>query len=283
MKLNILHHADNGLASPEEPNYAEIYAELQNLDEVRRLMLSAVESGDIGALMRMTQKDDFLTAMNRVFIGSDEEFAWRKENALRFFFELAAAAIHGGFDPEEAEALFYELGGRLSQIADLDDLVKLEKLVITTYGDPLFRKSQLQQVSLTDRVNRFIQDNYMNKMTIAQISNALYLHPNYLMKKYKTESGKSIMQAVNDKRIFEAVNLLRTTKIPIEKISKMTGFETPQYFNTVFKKRMGKSPNQIRREARNRIKEKESSSKRGAKKSETSGAAAETSSPSAES
>lgn len=265
MNLKILHHADSPPISPEPPNYAEVYAELQNLGEVRMLILNAVESGDIGTLMRMTQKDDFLTPINRVFIETGDELTQRKDSALRFFFELSGAAIRGGFDPEEAEVLFLELASRLDMITDLDELVNLEKLVITTYGDPLFRKSQLQQVSLTDRVNRFIQDNYMNKMTIAQISNALYLHPNYLMKKYKTESGKSIMQAVNDKRIFEAVNLLRSTKIPIEKISKMTGFETPQYFNTVFKKRMGKSPNQIRREARNRIKDKEGSSKRNLK------------------
>ena len=41
-----------------------------------------------------------------------------------------------------------------------------------------------------------------------------------------------------------------TTEISIDRISKKIGFETPQYFNTVFKKRMGKSPNQARREAK---------------------------------
>lgn len=269
MRMKILYHADIPLSSPDKPNYAELYAELQNLEEVRKLILSAVESGDIGTLLRMTQKDDFLAPINQVFVGTADGLALCKDAALRFFFELAAAAIHGGFDSEEAEALFYELAERLESVPDLDELIKLEKLVITTYGDPLFRKSQLHQVSLSDRVNRFIQENYMNKMTIAQVSNALYLHPNYLMKKYKTESGKSIMQAVNDKRIFEAVNLLRTTKTPIEKISKMTGFVTPQYFNTVFKKRMGKSPNQIRREARSRLKDKEGAAKRTQKRSES--------------
>lgn len=230
------------------PDHFPLYAILKSGADTRLLILKAVETGDMATIQRMIQKDDFFKDLNRGFFASRRDVAELKDPSLRFFFDLSEASIRGGFDPEEAETLFLELASRLNEISAYEELVKLQRLVVTTYGDPFFRKNPKKQISLTDRVNRFIQENFMHKLTITQISNALYLHPNYLMKKYKIESGKSIMQAVNDKRIFEAVNLLRTTKISIEQIAKRTGFETPQYFNAVFKKRMGKSPNQVRRE-----------------------------------
>lgn len=234
------------------PDHFPLYAILKNTADTRQLILKAVETGDQATIQRMIQKDNFFSGLNRGFFAVWRSVAELKDLSLRFFLDLSEASVRGGFDPEEAETLFVELASRLTKVATFDELIKLQKLVVTTYSDPLFRKSAKKQISLTDRVNRFIQENFMHKLTIAQISNALYLHPNYLMKKYKIESGKSIMQAVNDKRVFEAVNLLRTTRISIEQISKKTGFETPQYFNAVFKKRTGKSPNQVRRESQKR-------------------------------
>lgn len=234
------------------PDHFPLYAILKNTADTRQLILKAVETGDQATIQRMIQKDNFFSGLNRGFFAVWRSVAELKDLSLRFFLDLSEASVRGGFDPEEAETLFVELASRLAKVATFDELIKLQKLGVTTYSDPLFRKSAKKHISLADRVNRFIQENFMHKLTIAQISNALYLHPNYLMKKYKIESGKSIMQAVNDKRVFEAVNLLRTTRISIEQISKKTGFETPQYFNAVFKKRTGKSPNQVRRESQKR-------------------------------
>lgn len=232
------------------PDHFPLYAILKNTADTRHLVLKAVETGDQATIQRMIHKDDFFSGLNRGFFAAQRIVNELKDHTLRFFLELSEASIRGGFDPEEAETLFIELAKKLAGVATIEELVKLQKLVVTTYSDPFFRKNAKKQISVTDRVNRFIQENFMHKLTIAQISNALYLHPNYLMKKYKAESGKSIMQAVNDKRVIEAVHLLRTTRFSIEQISKKTGFETPQYFNAVFKKRMGKSPNQVRRDSR---------------------------------
>lgn len=240
---------DNEYDSPDHRYYIDLFHEMQEIDEVVKLMLTAVESGDIGSLHRMIQSEDLTTAMNKPYPYETGELDELKTRSIRFFFRVAMAAVRGGFDLEEAETLYAELSSRLDAIETFDELLALQQLVVSTYGDPLFRKSSLNRVSLSDRVNRYIHENYMQKLTIAQISAALYLHPNYLMKKYKAESGKSIMQAVNDKRIFESINLLRSTNLPIEKIARSTGFETPQYFNAVFRKRTGKSPNQVRRES----------------------------------
>lgn len=226
------------------------FAQLRSAAKTKKLIFDAVESGDAGTIHRFLQRNEFPGALHKNFYPDEKELSGLKNLLLRFFYEAAEASIRGGFDPEEAETLFEELSGRLNQATAVEDLVSLEKLVISTYGDPFFRKTTQRHCSLPERVNRFISENYMQKLTITQISNALCLHPNYLMKKYKAESGKSIMQAVNDKRISEAMKLLLTTEISIDRISKKIGFETPQYFNTVFKKRMGKSPNQARREAK---------------------------------
>ena len=188
-------HQDKKEIEPESGAAFEesAFAQLRGAAKTKKLIFDAVESGDAGTIHRFLQRNEFPGAIHKDFYPDEKELSGLKNLLLRFFYEAADAAIRGGFDPEEAETLFCELFRRLGQASAVEDLVSLEKLVISTYGDPFFRKNTFRHCSLPERVNRFISENYMQKLTIPQISNALCLHPNYLMKKYKAESGKSII------------------------------------------------------------------------------------------
>lgn len=76
----------------------------------------------------------------------------------------------------------------------------------------------------------------------------LNLSPNYFSDLLKKETGKSAQDHIHDSLITEAKKRLSTTESSVTEIAYMLGFEYPQYFSKIFKKKTGMTPNQFRKE-----------------------------------
>lgn len=74
------------------------------------------------------------------------------------------------------------------------------------------------------------------------------LTPNYLRKLFKEEKGQSVSQYIAELRFKKAEELLIHTDHPANKIGEMVGFENTSYFYILFKKHVGKTPDNYRRE-----------------------------------
>jgi len=82
--------------------------------------------------------------------------------------------------------------------------------------------------------------------TPADFANALNIHINHLNHLIKTNTGKTTGQLIAEKKIAEALSLLKNTDWTIQEISTSLGFEYPQYFNLFFRRQTGKSPKAYR-------------------------------------
>ncbi|MGY6648457.1 helix-turn-helix domain-containing protein [Wenyingzhuangia sp. IMCC45574] len=76
----------------------------------------------------------------------------------------------------------------------------------------------------------------------------LNLSPNYFSDLLKKETGKSAQDHIHEFLITEAKKRLSTTESSVTEIAYMLGFEYPQYFSKIFKKKTGMTPNQFRKE-----------------------------------
>ncbi len=82
--------------------------------------------------------------------------------------------------------------------------------------------------------------------TPSDFARQLHVHVNHLNHSIKSGMGKSTTQAINEKIILEALNLLRNTDWTITQIGNSLGFEYPQHFNIFFKKQTGHNPKTYR-------------------------------------
>ena len=82
--------------------------------------------------------------------------------------------------------------------------------------------------------------------TANYFGNALNMSPNYLSDLLKKETGKSIKENIDSYIIRKAKNILLNSKNSISEIAYGLGFEYPQSFTRMFKKKTGKSPNEYR-------------------------------------
>ena len=88
----------------------------------------------------------------------------------------------------------------------------------------------------------FIQKNYGNKISVAQIAQNLDLSPVYLNSIFKKELGKSIQEHLISVRIEKAKKLLLEQTQTIGAVAKKVGYKNLRSFELAFQKRVGLSP-----------------------------------------
>jgi two-component system response regulator YesN len=103
-----------------------------------------------------------------------------------------------------------------------------------------------------DVINRVINciNNEFNKnITLDLVAAEVGLSPQYLSKVFKKKYGSTFIEYITNKRLNYAKELLRKGNMSIKEISKLIGYEDPNYFCKVFKKETGTSPKNYRTKA----------------------------------
>ncbi len=99
------------------------------------------------------------------------------------------------------------------------------------------------------KVIPYIEQNYMEKITIEDIANELGLSQSHFMKFFKNTTGITFIDYLNEYRLTMAAKLLVSSDLPILDIAVDVGFENLSYFNRLFKKRFAMTPRDYRKKA----------------------------------
>ena len=94
---------------------------------------------------------------------------------------------------------------------------------------------------------KYIENNYMNKITIEDIANEVHLSQSHFMKYFKNTMGTSFIDYLNEYRLTMASRLLVTSDSSILDIAAEVGYDNLSYFNRTFKKRFGQTPSAYRK------------------------------------
>lgn len=82
--------------------------------------------------------------------------------------------------------------------------------------------------------------------TVKYCAEKLNLSPNYLSDLLKKETGKNTQEHIHYYLIEQAKNILLNTDLTVSEIAYDLGFDYPQYFSKIFKKKTGYSPVEYR-------------------------------------
>ncbi len=96
------------------------------------------------------------------------------------------------------------------------------------------------------RVKAYIDEHYMEPISLQTIADALNVSSYYLSHMFKQTSGYSPIQYLLRRRIGEAQTLLISSDLSIAEIAGLTGFDTQNYFNAQFTKHVGIPPGKFR-------------------------------------
>ena len=93
---------------------------------------------------------------------------------------------------------------------------------------------------------KYIENHYMDKITIAQIASEVQFSESHFMRYFKETMGTTFTDYLKDYRLTMAARLLTTSDSTVLAIAEETGFENLSYFNRSFKKKYALTPRQFR-------------------------------------
>lgn len=113
--------------------------------------------------------------------------------------------------------------------------VRLQQLKYGVYKKPI------------DQVIKFIDKHINQKIFLGDIAKEIGMSEGYLCKIFKSETGKSLVQYVNDLKMNRAAELLKNPELMVKEVSDAIGIDDPFYFNKMFRKHTGMSPSEYKK------------------------------------
>ena len=84
-------------------------------------------------------------------------------------------------------------------------------------------------------------------LSLQSVANTLFLSPQYISRLFRQETGDTFGAYLTRKRIYEAMRLLQNPSLKMYEIAQKTGYTSQHYFSSAFKKALGISPVEYRR------------------------------------
>lgn len=139
---------------------------------------------------------------------------------------------------------YYEM---LLAIRDADDLEKWLRETSLKISANLTCERQDNTQNMIRAAKKYIRENYTNsELSLEMICGYLHISTTYFSTVFKREVGESYTSYLTRIRLEKAAELLSITQEKTYIIAKEVGYDEPNYFGYVFKKKYGVSPNRYR-------------------------------------
>ena len=206
----------------------EITHEIANGDRKNALRILA----EINALPRATLAQEPLRSLKNSLICSCALFT--------------RAAIAGGASADDAFTLSDACIQNLEETNDLAAMAALEEPMMLSFIELVEARMQHQFSPVTRAAIQYIDDHLTEKITLASVAQAVYVHPSYLSQRFKQDTGDVISSFIQKRRVAEAKHFMRYTNDPISQIAGFYQFCSQSHFIQVFKKHAGVTPQAYR-------------------------------------
>lgn len=110
----------------------------------------------------------------------------------------------------------------------------------------------LHRSALASRIENYVDENLTKNITVAELSKEFHVSRQILYSIFKLEFNDTIRNFILKKRLQKAQDLLLTTQQPISDVATSVGFIDYNYFIRFFKKKVGISPLQFRKNSNNK-------------------------------
>jgi|SRR5690625_2373863 len=134
----------------------------------------------------------------------------------------------------------------LKKLPEVFELLK-KKLNENQYRT-VYQSAELDQVSRMQDIISYVDNYYMEDLSLEKLSNLFFLSREHISRKFKQVTGMPMSKYVTNLRIEQASCWLRETDETIYSISLMLGYQNEKFFSKLFKKVTGFTPNEYRNE-----------------------------------
>ena len=92
----------------------------------------------------------------------------------------------------------------------------------------------------------YLEAHSTEKFSLQAVAGALYVNGSYLLRVYKSETGRTLLGYHNRIRCEKAKRLLEDTELSVSAVGQTVGYMTSSHFTHIFKKLTGQTPTEYR-------------------------------------
>ncbi|MDE5584581.1 MAG: AraC family transcriptional regulator [Ruminococcus sp.] len=164
---------------------------------------------------------------------------------------IARYCIKGGLSPEESYSMsdFYIV--KADKCRTESEIREVHREAIEGYTRRM-RSLKLDGVYSKQIVRAvdYMTSHIHSRITLAEVADYLKISSEYLSRLFKKETGMTFSEYINKLKIEEASSLLLFTERSDIEISSLLGFSSQSYFIKIFRKQMGITPKQYKKQYR---------------------------------
>ncbi|MCI9121124.1 MAG: helix-turn-helix domain-containing protein [Oscillibacter sp.] len=214
--------------------------------------LSCTElESQLGRLLQEGAEEQALTCLdeliNELILVEGGNFDSCKLHFFELFFSLSRTALGNGVPLRTIIGEDFEWISGLNNVNTVEELSVWGTMVVSHFTGKVFAgRSQVSEI-ITQALAH-ISAHYMEKLTLRVLAAQLFVSEPYLSKLFRQELDTSFTDYLNRTRIEHSVDLMRHTELSLLEISGRVGFEDQSYFTKVFKRLIGKTPRQYKKQ-----------------------------------
>ena len=163
---------------------------------------------------------------------------------------LRKAAENGGVHPLYIDRLSSDFAIRIEAAVSWNELQDLWGEMGHKYCLLVKKHSMRDYSPLVQKVMARADFDLTADLSLKANAQALNVNPSYLSTLFKKETGVTLTDYVNRKRIEHAAYLLSSTDLSVSAVGQRCGIQDDNYFTKIFKKYTEKTPKQYRQDVR---------------------------------
>lgn len=159
---------------------------------------------------------------------------------------LRKAAERGGVHPVYIDSVSSEFAAKIEKANTIDALQQLMQEMFHRYCRLVKKHSTKDYSPLVQHAITLIDGRITEELSLQSIAGLLNVSSSYFSTLFKKETGITLTEYINNRRIKHAKYLLESTKLQIQTIAQHCGIVDVHYFSKVFKKLTGMTPKEYR-------------------------------------
>ncbi len=172
-----------------------------------------------------------------------------EKNRLVATATLAAhAAIQGGVNEEKTLKLKASYIRQAERETDFDQVRRLHLAMVLDFAEQVKQEQAGSYSTLISRAIQLIEENKTKNYRLSELAQTLNLHPSYLSRLLKEETGMSFKRYLTHVRMDTAKQMLQDPINSILEISLYLGYGGQSHFTQVFRSEVGMTPLQFRKQ-----------------------------------
>lgn len=148
----------------------------------------------------------------------------------------------------QAHQFLYDRENGCNRVTAIGSLEEMDAWIEETMGAVSRIMQDVSNLSgIREQTIYYIQTHLDEELNRIKVASALYLNPDYLDRRFKKEMGCSVNRYILREQVNMAKGLLLNPKISICEIASRCGYENMSNFSAMFKREVGISPNEYRK------------------------------------